>query len=151
MPASAVWPRAPVTPSRPGQTLLHEVEGQLLCVDVVPGDSSRVPLLVFNGIGAPLEVLQPFVDQLDTAWEVIRFDVPGVGRWPTRYSAAPVRLGSRWRVSGSGYRRCMLHHPIGLHAPFWTLAGENMSTLSGFQGPSGLRQSQRRVQLSPVG
>jgi poly(3-hydroxyalkanoate) depolymerase len=36
-----------------------------------------------NGIGANLELLQPFVDALDPAIEVIRFDVPGVGGSPT--------------------------------------------------------------------
>jgi poly(3-hydroxyalkanoate) depolymerase len=41
-----------------------------------------VPLLLINGIGASLELLQPFVDGLDPAIEVIRFDVPGVGGSP---------------------------------------------------------------------
>jgi poly(3-hydroxyalkanoate) depolymerase len=36
-----------------------------------------------NGIGANLELLQPFVDALDPAIEVIRFDAPGVGGSPT--------------------------------------------------------------------
>jgi poly(3-hydroxyalkanoate) depolymerase len=35
-----------------------------------------------NGIGASLEVLQPFVDALDHRRSVIRFDVPGVGGSP---------------------------------------------------------------------
>jgi poly(3-hydroxyalkanoate) depolymerase len=35
-----------------------------------------------NGIGASLEVLQPFVDALDPRRSVIRFDVPGVGGSP---------------------------------------------------------------------
>jgi poly(3-hydroxyalkanoate) depolymerase len=35
-----------------------------------------------NGIGASLEVLQPFVDALDDRRSVIRFDVPGVGGSP---------------------------------------------------------------------
>jgi poly(3-hydroxyalkanoate) depolymerase len=35
-----------------------------------------------NGIGASLEVLQPLVDHLDPAIEVVRFDVPGVGGSP---------------------------------------------------------------------
>ncbi len=49
---------------------------------VTPGSS--VPLLLINGIGASLELLQPFVDALDPAIEVIRFDVPGVGGSPAR-------------------------------------------------------------------
>jgi poly(3-hydroxyalkanoate) depolymerase len=45
-------------------------------------DDDRPPLLLMNGIGAPLEVLQPFVDALDRRRTVIRFDVPGVGGSP---------------------------------------------------------------------
>jgi poly(3-hydroxyalkanoate) depolymerase len=41
--------------------------------------AQRVPLLLINGIGASLEVLEPFVRELDPAVEVIRFDPPGVG------------------------------------------------------------------------
>jgi poly(3-hydroxyalkanoate) depolymerase len=44
-----------------------------------PGQLPRYPLLLINGIGASLEVLQPFVDEIDPAVEVIRFDPPGVG------------------------------------------------------------------------
>jgi poly(3-hydroxyalkanoate) depolymerase len=44
--------------------------------------TGRPPLLLLNGIGASLELLQPFVDQVDPAVEVIRFDVPGVGGSP---------------------------------------------------------------------
>ena len=35
-----------------------------------------------NGIGASLDLLQPFVDALDPAIPVVRFDVPGVGGSP---------------------------------------------------------------------
>jgi poly(3-hydroxyalkanoate) depolymerase len=35
--------------------------------------------LLCNGIGASLEVLDPFVDQLDPGITTVRFDVPGVG------------------------------------------------------------------------
>jgi poly(3-hydroxyalkanoate) depolymerase len=47
-----------------------------------PGHSPRPPLLLINGIGASLEVLEPFVAELDPAVEVIRFDPPGVGGSP---------------------------------------------------------------------
>lgn len=43
---------------------------------------TRTPLLLMNGIGASLELLQPFVDQLPAGIEVIRFDVPGIGGSP---------------------------------------------------------------------
>jgi poly(3-hydroxyalkanoate) depolymerase len=41
-------------------------------------------LLLCCGLGAGFEVLQPFVDALDPALEVVRFDVPGVGGSPAR-------------------------------------------------------------------
>src|SRR5690606_33864630 len=37
------------------------------------------PLLVFNGIGANLELVLPFAAALDPDMEIIAFDVPGVG------------------------------------------------------------------------
>jgi poly(3-hydroxyalkanoate) depolymerase len=57
--------------------------GRTLRVSVRPGtDPSATPLLLMNGIGASLEVLEPFVDALDGRRSVIRFDVPGVGGSP---------------------------------------------------------------------
>jgi len=57
--------------------------GRTLRVAVRPGtDDAVTPLLLMNGIGASLEVLQPFVDALDPRRTVIRFDVPGVGGSP---------------------------------------------------------------------
>jgi poly(3-hydroxyalkanoate) depolymerase len=57
--------------------------GQRIRVNVRHG--SGVPVVLCNGIGASLEVLDPLVEQLDTT--VIRFDVPGTGGSPT--SIAP--------------------------------------------------------------
>jgi poly(3-hydroxyalkanoate) depolymerase len=50
----------------------------------VPSAVPRVPLLLVNGIGASLDLLEPFVRELDPALDVITFDPPGVGG-----SAAP--------------------------------------------------------------
>jgi poly(3-hydroxyalkanoate) depolymerase len=44
--------------------------------------ASGPPLLVLNGIGAALDLLDPFVDALPADREVIRFDPPGVGGSP---------------------------------------------------------------------
>jgi poly(3-hydroxyalkanoate) depolymerase len=66
------------------------VMGQRLRVAIRPGDRSRPPLLLMNGIGANLELFQPFVDALDPAIEVICFDVPGTGGSPP--PAFPYRL-----------------------------------------------------------
>jgi poly(3-hydroxyalkanoate) depolymerase len=57
--------------------------GRTLRVAIRPGTDESVPaLLLMNGIGASLEVLQPFVDALDPRRTVVRFDVPGVGGSP---------------------------------------------------------------------
>src|SRR5246500_1920056 len=53
--------------------------GQRIRVNVRHGDV--VPLVLCNGIGASLEVLDPLVEQLDCT--VVRFDVPGTGGSPT--------------------------------------------------------------------
>jgi poly(3-hydroxyalkanoate) depolymerase len=58
------------------------VGGQQLRFAVRAGDATRTPLVLANGIGANLELLQPFVDHLDPGVEVIRFDAPGVGGSP---------------------------------------------------------------------
>src|SRR6266581_3918830 len=67
------------------------VDGQRLRIAIRPGNGTRTPLLLVNGIGVNFEVLQPFVDALNPAIEVIRFDVPGTGgspapRIPYRFS-----------------------------------------------------------------
>ena len=61
------------------------VRGISVRVSVRPAQgrlSGTPPLLLCNGIGASLEVLQPLVDRLDPDRGVIRFDVPGVGGSP---------------------------------------------------------------------
>ena len=50
-----------------------------LRVAIRPGSGTAPPLMLCNGLGMPLEALRPFVDALDPAIEVIRFDTPGVG------------------------------------------------------------------------
>jgi poly(3-hydroxyalkanoate) depolymerase len=60
---------------------LHDVGGQVLRVGVRRGDKRRPPLLLFNGIGANIELVEPFLDALDGS-EAIIFDVPGVGGSP---------------------------------------------------------------------
>jgi len=71
-----------------------DLDGQLLRVAVRPGSDASPPLLLFNGIGANLELVEPFVEALDDV-TVIVFDVPGVGGSPAplipyRFSALTV-------------------------------------------------------------
>jgi poly(3-hydroxyalkanoate) depolymerase len=56
----------------------HEVR-----VSVRPGTVPGPPLVICNGIGASLDLLDPFVDALDPRIEVVSFDVPGAGGSPT--------------------------------------------------------------------
>ena len=58
------------------------VGGRALRVSVREGIPGWPPLLLCNGIGASLELLQPFADALDPRRPVIRFDMPGVGGSP---------------------------------------------------------------------
>jgi len=68
------------------------VNNQRLRVAIHPGNGNYYPLLLMNGIGVNLELFQLFVDTLDPAREVIRFDVPGIGGSPT--PALPYSLPS---------------------------------------------------------
>ncbi len=62
------------------------IGGQRLRVRVDRGtDPNAVPLVLCNGIGASLEVLDPFVEHLPGT-TVIRFDVPGTGGSPTSFA-----------------------------------------------------------------
>ena len=58
------------------------IGGRTLRVSVREGNPGWPPLLLCNGIGVSLELLQPFVDALDPRRPVIRFDMPGIGGSP---------------------------------------------------------------------
>ena len=59
------------------------VLGQDVRIAIRPGHAPGPPLVLCNGIGASLDLLQPFVEEVDPRIEVVRFDVPGVGGSPT--------------------------------------------------------------------
>ncbi len=58
------------------------IGGRLPRVAVREGRPDWPPLLLCNGIGASLELFQPFVDALDPQRGIIRFDMPGIGGSP---------------------------------------------------------------------
>lgn len=74
-----------------------EIDGQTLRTAVRAGNSSMPPLLVFNGIGANLELVFAFIEALDPTLEVIAFDVPGVGGSST--PATPYRFKGLARLA----------------------------------------------------
>jgi poly(3-hydroxyalkanoate) depolymerase len=78
------------------QIAMREVGSRMLRVGVRPGDRSRPPLLMFNGIGANIELVGPFLAALEGP-EAIIFDVPGVGGSPV--PALPYRPWMLARLS----------------------------------------------------
>jgi poly(3-hydroxyoctanoate) depolymerase len=75
-------------------TTTININGTRVFVTIRRGDDSGPPLLLINGIGANLEVFDPFIDALDRVGGekigTIRFDVPGVGGSPP--SLFPLRF-----------------------------------------------------------
>jgi len=72
------------------------IRGRRVRVAVRPGEGP--PLVLCNGIGASLDLLQPFVDRLDPSIPIVRFDVPGVGgselpRVPYTFATLACTLG----------------------------------------------------------
>jgi poly(3-hydroxyalkanoate) depolymerase len=68
------------------RTIMINVKGIAVYVAIEQGDGNGPPLLLINGIGANLELLDPFIEALDNVGGhkigTIRFDVPGIGRSP---------------------------------------------------------------------
>jgi len=58
-----------------------DLDGQILRVGIRHGNDAFPPLLIFNGIGANLELVEPFAESLGDV-TVIIFDIPGVGGSP---------------------------------------------------------------------
>src|ERR1700721_4161954 len=69
-------------PGPPERMRVLAVGNRTIRVSVREGTAGWTPLLLCNGIGASLELFQPFVDVLDPRRPVIRFDMPGIGGSP---------------------------------------------------------------------
>ncbi|MEZ5499163.1 MAG: poly(3-hydroxyalkanoate) depolymerase [Steroidobacteraceae bacterium] len=74
-----------------------DIDGVSLRIAHQSGTGKQPPLLLFNGIGANLEVLFPFIAAMPDR-EVVAFDVPGTGgspmSWRVRRFAGLARLAS---------------------------------------------------------
>ena len=85
--------RGRAAPAGPAQRMrILRIGRRALRVAVREGTPGWPPLLLCNGIGASLELFQPFVDALDPRREVIRFDMPGIGGSPA--PAVPYHLAT---------------------------------------------------------
>ena len=72
------------------------IDGRRIRYALRGGDAARTPLLILNGLGANIELAQPFIDALPAPTITI-FDVPGVGGSPTPPS--PYRPSSVARIA----------------------------------------------------
>lgn len=68
-----------------------QVGNHTVRVGLRPSNNGRPPLLIFNGIGANIELLEPFVKAMGDAG-IITFDIPGVGH--SAMPNGPYRLRS---------------------------------------------------------
>ncbi len=81
---------------------------QLLRLGRQAGSGEGLPLVLFNGIGASIELLEPIARRLPQR-ELIAFDIPGVGHSPMPHR--PYRLGGIARLAAAvldhfGHARC---------------------------------------------
>src|SRR5436853_7337882 len=120
------------------QITLHDVEGQMLRVGIRRGEKTRPPLLLFNGIGANIELLEPFLEALDGS-EAIIFDVPGVGGSPSPW--LPYRPSGLARL-GAQLLEQFGHEQVGVVGLSW--GGALVERYTFLHG----QQARRRVYLS---
>ena len=82
------------------ETKTIKVQGTQVYVSIRPGDGSGPALLLINGLGANLELFDPFLVSLDAVGGqkigTICFDVPGVGGSPLPHF--PLRFRSLARL-----------------------------------------------------
>lgn len=104
------------------------VLGQQIRVRVRAGHG--VPLVLCNGIGASLEVLDPLVAHLDSDTTVVRFDAPGTGVSPD----SPVPYGFPYlaAVLGRLLKRLGLSGPVDVMGFSW---GGALAQQFAFQNP----------------
>lgn len=74
------------------------IDGEHLRVATTwPRDAHPIPLLIFNGIGASLDIVEPFMRRM-THFRVIAFDLPGIGgsdaSWSLRRMPGFARLAA---------------------------------------------------------
>ncbi|MFO1215050.1 MAG: poly(3-hydroxyalkanoate) depolymerase [Burkholderiaceae bacterium] len=107
MPRTAARP-TPANAAPPFHIEMLRIGSQLLRVGRQHGDGEGPPLLLFNGIGANIELLEPLARAM-SGREILTFDVPGVGHSPL--PSLPYRLTGIARLATGvldhyGHARC---------------------------------------------
>ncbi len=127
-----------VTRSVPGamppEIRVVEVGGRVLRVAVRRGTSRRPPLLIFNGIGANLELVEPFTAAL-SAVDTVVFDVPGVGGSPA--PKLPYRLSGISRLANRLMNELGYHGELDVLGVSW---GGALAQQFAFQYPRRCRR-----------
>jgi poly(3-hydroxyalkanoate) depolymerase len=101
----------------PNMEIRHiDLDGQMLRVGVRRGQGDRPPLLMFNGIGANLELVAPVVEALNEL-EVVIFDVPGVGGSPP--PVLPYRLPAVASLADRLLMRLGYREPVDVLGVSW--------------------------------
>jgi poly(3-hydroxyalkanoate) depolymerase len=94
------------------------VDGLAIRVGRTAVSSAATPLLVFNGIGASLELVEPFTEAMRReGFPCIIFDVPGVGGSET--PALPYRLSRLARLADNLLRDLGVEGPVDVLGVSW--------------------------------
>jgi poly(3-hydroxyalkanoate) depolymerase len=101
-------PQATPEPPHAFSLAMLRIGAQLLRVGRQAGSGCGLPLLVFNGIGGNIELLEPLARAMPQR-ELISFDIPGVGHSPL--PRRPYRLRHIARLAAGvldhyGHRQC---------------------------------------------
>ena len=98
------------------QIRMIDLDGQLVRVGTRQGSDATPPLVIFNGIGANLELVEPFVEALGDVGVVI-FDIPGVGGSPA--PLAPYRFSTLAALTDKLLRRLGHDGPVDVLGVSW--------------------------------
>ena len=112
---------------------LIPVLGQQIRTNIRGG--TGVPLVLCNGIGASLEVLDPLVEHLNPDTTVVRFDVPGTGASPD--SPLPYGFPYLAVVLGRLLKKLGLDGPVDVLGLSW---GGALAQQFAFQNPRRCRR-----------
>jgi poly(3-hydroxyalkanoate) depolymerase len=95
-----------------------EIGGLRLRVATSQGNSDSVPLLLFNGLGANLELLRGFADEMQTyGIGVVTFDIPGTGG--SSQPRLPYRLWHLARLANKVLRALGITGPVDVGGVSW--------------------------------
>ena len=95
-----------------------DIGGQALRVGTTSAPTGRRPLLLFNGIGASLEAVVPFANEMRASGiPCIVFDVPGVGG--SAPSRLPYRFSGLARIAASVLDHLEIADPVDVLGVSW--------------------------------